>query len=382
MSGENPCKALSIEQIILRSTRSGDIEEFGACLNKSRVEILNWRHSRSGESCLLLCARYGQVDMLRCLVEDCGESLEQWNSDGKRALHEAALGGHLECVRYLINKDVEIDCLKRADWTPLMLACTKDNMDIISELIEAGANPKLSNKDGWTAFHIATREGHLGIVQYFLDMFPTIWDTVSNNGRTPLHTAALHGHLETVELLLKCGHYKPDCMDSCGTTPLMDSIRGNFVDVADLLITKHHARSEARDKLGRQCIHIAAQSGSLSSLKFLVDTEKVDVQNGTDFSGMTALHVAAKEGHDNVVSFLLENGSRINSKDKNGRTALHLASAAGQTCTVYRLVNHSACDVTTRDNKELVAADYALKTDVIQIFTRSTRAKVEAAQTT
>ena len=38
-----------------------------------------------------------------------------------------------------------------------MLACTKDNIDIISELVNAGANPKLLNKDGWTAFHIATR---------------------------------------------------------------------------------------------------------------------------------------------------------------------------------------------------------------------------------
>ena len=116
MSDENPSKTLSLEQIILRSTRSGDIAELRACLNKSRAEILNWKHARSGESCLLLCARYGHVDMLRCLVEDCHESLEQWNCDSKRALHEAALGGHLECVRYLISKDVEIDCLKRADW--------------------------------------------------------------------------------------------------------------------------------------------------------------------------------------------------------------------------------------------------------------------------
>ena len=149
------------------------------------------------------------------------------------------------------------------------------------------------------SFH--NREGHFRIVQYLLDMFPNIWDTVSNNGRTPLHTAgmklhcflyvvpqtslilsslycltsALHGHLETIELLLKrfvslywmywivlkiilpnltpvinlnSSHYGPDCMDSCGTTPLMDSIRGDFVDVAALLVTKviydkqwHHA---------------------------------------------------------------------------------------------------------------------------------------------
>ena len=38
-----------------------------------------------------------------------------------------------------------------------MLACTKDNIEIITELLKAGANPKLLNKDGWNSFHIATR---------------------------------------------------------------------------------------------------------------------------------------------------------------------------------------------------------------------------------
>ncbi len=38
-----------------------------------------------------------------------------------------------------------------------MLACTKDNIEIIIELLKAGANPKLLNKDGWNSFHIATR---------------------------------------------------------------------------------------------------------------------------------------------------------------------------------------------------------------------------------
>lgn len=41
-----------------------------------------------------------------------------------------------------------------------MLACTKDNVEIIKELICNGANPWYKNKDGWTAFHIAVRFEH------------------------------------------------------------------------------------------------------------------------------------------------------------------------------------------------------------------------------
>ena len=35
------------------------------------------------------------------------------------------------------------------------------------------------------------REGHVKIVQHFLDVLPDIWHTVSNNGRTPMHTAGI-----------------------------------------------------------------------------------------------------------------------------------------------------------------------------------------------
>lgn len=38
-----------------------------------------------------------------------------------------------------------------------MLSCTKDNVAVIKELLESGADVLLKNKDGWTPFHIACR---------------------------------------------------------------------------------------------------------------------------------------------------------------------------------------------------------------------------------
>ena len=38
-----------------------------------------------------------------------------------------------------------------------MLACTKNNVAVIKELLESGADVLLKNKDGWTPFHIACR---------------------------------------------------------------------------------------------------------------------------------------------------------------------------------------------------------------------------------
>lgn len=89
----------------------------------------------------------------------------------------------------LHQKGVLIDPLKRADWTPLMLACTKPCEPVVRILVEHGASLTLRNKDGWTAFHLACRTGNVSIVAYLLDRDPTVLLSWSKNGRMPLHTA-------------------------------------------------------------------------------------------------------------------------------------------------------------------------------------------------
>ncbi|XP_039201704.1 ankyrin repeat domain-containing protein 16 isoform X2 [Crotalus tigris] len=158
---------------------------------------------KSGDTLLHFAARHGKLDILRYLIEILGMNVELVNQDYKRPLHEAASMGHRDCVLYLLERRAIVDCLKKADWTPLMMACTRRNLEIIRDLVHQGANPQLKNKDGWNCFHIASREGDPGVIQYLLDAFPDIWDTESRIGRTPLHTAAMHGRLEVVKILLE-----------------------------------------------------------------------------------------------------------------------------------------------------------------------------------
>lgn len=165
-------------------------------------------------------------------------NFEQANFDGKRPLHEAAQAGQLECVKYLLEQNVKVDSLKRADWTPLMLACAKNNFAVIKALINAGADPSLQNKDGWNSFHLACREGHPEIVNYLLDLNKGLWKTVSKNGRTPLHTASLHKRLETVEILLTRTEIDKDAQDNCGSTAFMDAARSGNKELLSLLHKK------------------------------------------------------------------------------------------------------------------------------------------------
>lgn len=51
------------------------------------------------------------------------------NSEGKTPLHEASQFARFETVKFLIDHKCEVDALKRADWTPLMLAATRTGED-------------------------------------------------------------------------------------------------------------------------------------------------------------------------------------------------------------------------------------------------------------
>ncbi|XP_022801514.1 ankyrin repeat domain-containing protein 16-like, partial [Stylophora pistillata] len=143
--------------------------------------VLNCVHLKSGDTPIIVAARHGHGDLMNFLILR-GVDIEQRNKDLKRALHEAAANSHLDCVKLLLSQNAEIDCLKRADWTPLMMSCTKMNIGVIRELIQSGANMRLTNKDGWNCFHIAAREGNTEILNYLLDCCCDIWDSCSKNG--------------------------------------------------------------------------------------------------------------------------------------------------------------------------------------------------------
>nr|XP_019955403.1 PREDICTED: ankyrin repeat domain-containing protein 16 [Paralichthys olivaceus] len=321
---------------------------------------------RSGDTLLHYAARHGHLDTVRYLVEGAGADVEVSNNDYKRPLHEAASMGHRACVDYLLREGAAVDSLKKADWTPLMMACTRRNLDVIQELLRHGADPALRNKDGWNSFHIACREGDPLVVQHLLLIAGEVWRTESKTRRTPLHTAAMHGCEEVVRILLeRCG-YTPDSADSCGVTPLMDAVRNGHISVARLLLEHHQASPTAADKVGAQLVHQAAVTGQEEALRFLVQDLGVDInQRATDIQ-LTALHYAAKEGHTSTIKTLLELGADLHVRDKKGRTALHMA-CIGQHAGAVRLLLQLELE-DSEDASGTTARQLARKPDVMAVF--------------
>ncbi|XP_062990032.1 ankyrin repeat domain-containing protein 16 [Elgaria multicarinata webbii] len=329
-------------------------------------DVRTQHFGRSGDTLLHYAARHGRLNILSYLVETLDTDIELFNNDYKQPLHEAASMGHRDCVLYLLDRGAAVDCLKKGDWTPLMMACTRRNVEVIRDLVQHGANPLLKNKDGWNCFHIASREGDPQVIGYLLDVSPSIWDTESKIKRTPLHTAAMHGCLEVVELLLERCRYEPDSMDKCGVTPFMDAVQNGHLAVAQLLLEKHKACYSARDLLGAQPLHQAALAAQDGALRFLVLGLGADVNARATSLQLAALHYAAKEGHAGTIETLLSLGADLNAKDGKNRTALHMACAGQHAACVQLLLQAGLRD--SPDTAGTHAQQLVKKSSLLQLF--------------
>ncbi|XP_013875600.1 ankyrin repeat domain-containing protein 16 isoform X2 [Austrofundulus limnaeus] len=357
-------------KVLVKLTQDGRLDCLQAQIRSrfsSEAQAVSSKHfGRSGDTLLHYAARHGHLDVVEYLVEQLGADVEVCNNDYKRPLHEAASMGHKDCVSYLLRKGAAVDSLKKADWTPLMMACTRRNLGVIQELLDHGADPALRNKDGWNSFHVACREGDPLIVERLLLTSPDTWRTESKTGRTPLHTAALHGCQEVVRILLdRCG-YSPDSRDSCGATPFMDAVRNGHLPVARLLLDKHQASPVAADRLGAQPVHQVAVTGQEEALRFLVQDQGVDVNQKATELQLTALHYAAKEGHTSMITTLLQLGADLQVRDKKGRTALHMACIGQHAKTARTLLELGLRD--SEDTSGTRAQQLAKKPDVVRVF--------------
>ena len=300
----------------------------------------------SGDSLLHVTCRLGRTDFLLHLIENYGDTLnfEIANNEGKKPLHEASQFGHHEVVRILLNEGVDVDSLKRADWTPLMMAVTKTGQDaqsVVKALVEDGnANVMLENKDGWNSFHLAAREGDIDILKLLFKAFPKCCRTKSKNGRTPAHTAALNGNLETLIYL----HYNCNLplteKDSCGCTPMMDAARAGHLNIVKYLIEKLNQKYDILDNMGRDVLSVAAHYGMTNIVNYLLRTVSMDPNKGSLIDPqMAPIHWCAKEGRLETIKKLVELNANPNLTDNKGRSALHFATYGNHIDTVKYLIS-------------------------------------------
>jgi ankyrin repeat protein len=276
--------------------------------------------------------------------------------DGATALHWAAYNDDLPLTQLLIAAGAKPDARTRLrGLTPLHMAAETGDAVLIDALLNAGAKVDAPNESGTTPLMIASASGSTAAVTSLLVHGADVNAREKTNGETALFFAASRDRAEVVRLLLSKG------ADAGVTTPVSKLARVTVGPDGELLDNKKNAKegdkpdgSDAAKAANSLASNSPADKKPAEAKPEEADAEKAKaaaakpddkvkdaygftaadrqkrVFGATQFGGLTALLVAARDGQVNAVNAFLDAGVDVNrTSDTDHATPLILAVING-----------------------------------------------------
>uniref|UniRef100_A0A8C1H682 Caskin-2 n=1 Tax=Cyprinus carpio carpio TaxID=630221 RepID=A0A8C1H682_CYPCA len=216
----------------------------------------------------------------------------------------------------------------------------------------------------FSALHHAALTGTTDLLSLLLEAQATV-DIKDSNGMRPLHYAAWQGKADSVLKLLRAGASVNGASQD-GQIPLHLAAQYGHYEVSEMLL-QHQSNPCAVNKAKKTPMDLACEFGRLKVTQLLLSSNMVVALlegNGRD---NTPLHLAARNGHKDIIRLLLKAGIDINRTTKSG-TALHEAALYGKT-EVVKLLLDAGIDVNIRNTYNQTALD------IVNQFTTSHASK-------
>ncbi|MDP0588117.1 MAG: ankyrin repeat domain-containing protein [Candidatus Endonucleobacter bathymodioli] len=317
----------------------------------------------SGEGLLSAVIPIGNNKLIDLLVE-AGVNVNSYDKNNNTPLHQAVRCGHLDIVKLLLAADAEVNCVSSRTYidvgsgfcscniiTPLQMAVLKRNLGIVKVLLDSKANPNYCEEGQYTSLRMAIQVNSDTIVDTLLkaganvnelsnfdsllnfavlrSSKPEIINALISNGAKykkcsrddlQLYRTIFNGDSKSLKLLIQDG-FDPN-YSYMGERPLHMTARDitSHVDsmpyIFEILIAAG-ANINYKNASGLTPLMIIVQHQYLNSahnsiMKLIIRmllSNGADIDSMDDKKGNTALHYAAKNGNDDFVSLLLENGA-------------------------------------------------------------------------
>ncbi|XP_023733862.1 probable E3 ubiquitin-protein ligase XBOS32 isoform X1 [Lactuca sativa] len=213
--------------------------------------------------------------------------------------------------------------------SPLHHAAAQGHHEIVSLLIESEVDINLRNYRGQTALMQACQYGHWEVVMTLVLYKANIHKTDHLNGSTALHLAALNGHSRCIRILL--ADYIPSISKFYKLIKKRSRIQ-EFVSESNEGNSLYEIINKPADG-GVTALHMAALNGHVDSLHLLLDlgasVNEVTVEDGTTIdligAGSTPLHYAAYGGNPQCCQVLIDRGASLSAENANGWSPLTIA---------------------------------------------------------
>ncbi|TNJ30758.1 Ankyrin repeat protein 2 [Giardia muris] len=328
------------------------------------------KKNKIGTTALMFAAKNGRSDCIPLLEEEVGMQ----NSWGWTALMYAARDGKTDCARLLLSEAGRQSTKERettlndtkltfpSGTTALMFAAHYNHPEIVELLLpfEQGITDSNGRIAHWHANNGDPNRGDFTQVRELLEYEDTKRDPPPPKGALMLLASAMTGDVEGVRRNLSHTRYQ----DPTGKTALMLAAEKGRVNCIPLL----EKEIGMRNNDGWTALMLAAYNGNADCVKVLLSEagKQTTSKLGSFFPGTTALMIAARRNHPEVVNLLLpyEQGLR----DFKGRTAKWYADNSSEEkdfSQVRKLLKNEDTNRLSPPPKEaLMLSFFAMKGDV------------------
>lgn len=169
--------------------------------------------SRVKEGCapLFVACKKGNVEIVEYLIEECGADVEQkgvYEVMDDRSIHYvsplwcASVAGKLPVVKCLVRRGANVNSVSDTGSTPVRSACFMTHLDIVTFLVEAGADILKANYNGGTCLINSVQS--VPLCEFLLKHGADV-NAQDIQFKTALHYAIQEHRFETTKLLLQHG---------------------------------------------------------------------------------------------------------------------------------------------------------------------------------
>jgi uncharacterized protein len=280
------------------------------------------------------------------------------SKQGYTPLLFAVRQGYLDIVEILSARGADLNATQAQGATALVIAVQNAHWDVAGLLLDKGADPNAAST-GFTALHLATQVRRPEILKFATPASTDKLDSFDIIKALIAHGADVNARMTKGFIGLRT----PLDMPLAGATPFFLAARVADVPVMQLLVEKG-ADPLARTKENATPLMAAAgvgyrQGESPGTEEEALAAVKLAFQLGDDVNaangiGFTALHGAAIRGANSIIQFLVDNGARIDAKDKRGRTPFIVADEGAGDSNQRRQLNTAAFlrELMTRQSRQ------------------------------
>ncbi len=295
-----------------------------------------------------------------------------------KAFVMAAYDNNLPSMKIMANRGISVDS-RYQGMTALIVASRSGHLQIVQYLLQHGAKINARATAGETAlmYSVDDKQEHIQVVKELLKHQAYVNLEDYDAKYTALDYAVISRYHKSVGLLLIAGA-NPNLAHWDHSTTFIDAAHHGYIEGVRLLLPKV-VNIDQSDQWDDTALNMSARGGFTSIVKLLVNSG-ANINRATKFSRDTPL-IAASSSDLESVQLLVSRGANLNAQNKLGESPLIVAASSGKLSIVQFLFDKGS-DCNLKDHKNRTALDLAKarniknKAQIISILEKAIQKKI------